>query len=45
MVFSPQTKYVMAAWFAKSAPMLGLAAENGFFYRWPIGRKDADEKW
>jgi len=25
--------------------MLGLAAENGFFYRWPIGKREVDEKW
>jgi trehalose-6-phosphatase len=32
----------MHSWYAKCAPKLGLAAENGFFYRWPDG-EEVDE--
>jgi trehalose 6-phosphate synthase/phosphatase len=25
--------------------MLGIAAENGFFYRWPDGKEESQNKW
>jgi trehalose-phosphatase len=33
-VVSRESKQQMHAWYADKAPFLGLAAENGFFWRW-----------
>jgi trehalose-6-phosphatase len=39
IVISSNLKSLMHAWYAKRAPSLGLAAENGFFWR-----LDSEEK-
>jgi trehalose 6-phosphate synthase/phosphatase len=33
-IVSPESKKQMHDWYAKKCPNLGLAAENGFFWRW-----------
>jgi trehalose 6-phosphate synthase/phosphatase len=35
----------LQSWFHKSCPKLGLAAENGYFYRWPDGKEGHEDKW
>lgn len=45
MVISSQKKDVLQSWFTKSAPLVGLAAENGYFYRWPDGKPQNEDKW
>ena len=45
MVISSHQKEVLLNWFGKSAPKLGLAAENGYFYRWPTGKEGEETKW
>ena len=34
LVISRESKALMHQWYAEKAPMLGLAAEDGFFWRW-----------
>jgi trehalose 6-phosphate synthase/phosphatase len=43
-VVSTETKQFMHQWYSKGAPMLGLAAENGFFWRW-ISRNSDGNDW
>jgi len=33
----------MHEWYTKRAPMLGLAAENGFFWRWMSRNRDGND--
>lgn len=33
-VVSTESKSLMHSWYHQKAPRLGLAAENGFFWRW-----------
>jgi len=44
MVISSQQKDVLTNWFGESSPLLGLAAENGYFYKWPK-RGEAKSAW
>ena len=43
-VISSEMKQLMHKWYAQSAPQLGLAAENGFFWRLDSVNKD-EHKW
>ena len=39
-VISSEMKDLMHKWYAEKAPKLGLAAENGFFWRMDSEQKD-----
>ena len=43
-VISSESKTQMHQWYSKKAPKLGLAAENGFFWRWTSLNK-TDKEW
>lgn len=43
-VISNQTKRQMHNWYADECPLLGLAAENGFFWR-PDSKEKNEHKW
>ena len=43
-VISSESKAQMHQWYSKKAPKLGLAAENGFFWRWTSLNK-TDKEW
>ena len=42
-VVSTESKKLMHEWYTKRAPMLGLAAENGFFWRWMSRNRDGND--
>jgi trehalose-6-phosphatase len=43
-VLSSQTKDLMHKWYASTCPNLGLAAENGFFWRFDSQNKN-EHQW
>lgn len=40
LIMSSQMKTLMHKWYSEAAPSLGLAAENGFFWRMDSIEKD-----
>lgn len=42
-VVSTESKSLMHKWYHEKAPSLGLAAENGFFWRWTSKNMGEDE--
>lgn len=43
-VISSESKMHMHKWYSKKAPKLGLAAENGFFWRW-TSQNQSENDW